>query len=124
MFSSYVKIHHQFSNIVVSFVEKNSGLIHSCHFAFQDVSFVPPFSVVFLLLVTYTEDGLRLSCSEFGDLQPIRFVQESRVHHLVEKHFQVSYLSRRGVKHLHLRTMKNTREEVKNNYMKLLRTSY
>jgi len=75
------------------------------------------------MLVTYTEDGLRLSCSEFFGLQPIRFFQESMVHNLVIKHFQVSYLSR-CVKLLHLRTTKNTREEVKNNYIKRLRLSY
>ena|SRR5260221_14405502 len=97
MFSSYVKAHHRFPHIVVSFLEKRSGLIHSCHFVLQDVSFI---AVVFVMLVTYTEDGLRLSCAEFEGFLSIHFVQETRSSYLVEKHFEVSYLLR-GVKLLH-----------------------
>jgi len=52
------------------------------------------------MLVTYTEDGLRISCSEFGGLDQNHF---DRMSYLVGKHFQVSDVSR-GVKLLHLRT--------------------
>jgi len=77
------------------------------------------------MLVTYTEDGLRLSCScsEFSGPLSIPFVQGSIVHTLVVQHLKVSYLSR-GMKLLHLRTTKNTRKEVKNNYMKLRSSFY
>jgi len=120
MFSSYVKTHHRFPNIVVSFLEQSSGLIHSCHFVLKEVTFI---AVVFMMLVTYTGDGLRLSCAEFEGFLPIHVVQETRSSYLVKKHFRVSYLLR-GVKLLHSRTTKNTQKEIKNNHMKLLRILY
>ncbi|SRR5260221_10393182 len=120
MFSSYVKTHHRFPNIVYSFLEKSLGLIHSCHFVLRDGPFI---SVEFMMLVTHTEDGLRLSCAKFEGFLSIRSFQERKVHDLVKRYFQVSYLLR-GVKTLHLRTTKNTQEGIKNNHMKLLRMSF
>jgi len=84
MFSSYVETHHRFPDIVVSFLEKSSGLIHSCHFVLQDV-------LVFMMLVTYTEGGLRLSCAEFEGFISNLFVRETTFSYLIEKYFEVSY---------------------------------
>jgi len=36
-----------------------------------------------LMLLTYTEDGVRLSCAEFENSLSLQFVQESRVSTLV-----------------------------------------
>ena len=98
MFSSYVKAHNRFPSIVVSFQEQSSGFIHSCHFVLEGV---PAFSVTFIMLVTYTENGVRLSCTEFEGHTTLRLVQESRINYLMEEHFRVSYLSG-GVKNFAL----------------------
>ena len=88
MFSSYVKAHYRFPNIVVSFLEQGSGLIHSGHFVLEDMLAV---SVTFVMLVTYTAYGVRLSCSELEGRISLRLVQENRVRYLVNKHFEVSF---------------------------------
>ena len=46
------------------------------------------------MLVTYTENGVRLSCTELEGHTTLRLVQESRINYLMEEHFRVSYLSR------------------------------
>ena len=91
MFSSYVKARHRYPDIVVSFLEPSAELIHSCHFAIRALSTV---SMTFVMLVTYTESGIRLSCSEFESLnwpQTPDDVFEYYIGILVEQHLRVGY---------------------------------
>jgi len=87
MLSSYVKACHRYPLIVVSFLETSRGLIHSCHFVIQVGSVN---SVIFLMLVTYTENGVRLSCSEFKVILLLRDLGDSAIGALMEKHRRVS----------------------------------
>ena len=84
MLSSYVTAHSQFPDIVVSFLEQSSGLIHSCHFVIQAA---PVISMTSVMLLTYTECGIRLSCSEFENLKFSN--EDERLRGLVEEHFTV-----------------------------------
>jgi len=94
MFSSYVKACHQYPHIVVSFLEASRELIHSCHFVIQMV--IP--SVIFVMLVTYTANGVR-SCSEFKihitvlDLDDSDDSLRKPVWGLMGKHCRVCYLN-------------------------------
>ncbi|SRR5260221_14295973 len=91
MFSSYVKARHRYSDIVVSFLEPSAELIHSCHFTIRTWSTV---KMTFVMLVTYTESGIRLSCSEFESLmwpQTPDDVFEYYIGVLVGQHLWVSY---------------------------------
>lgn len=82
MFSAYVKAFHQYPDIVVSFLEPSAELINSCHFVVRASSIA-----AFVMLVTYTKSGVRLSCSEFEDLRwpPGRFLGDN-IRSLVEQH--------------------------------------
>ena len=89
MFSSYVKAHRRYPDIVISFLDAGTELIHSCHFAIQ-VGVLT--SVTFVMLVTYTEHGERLSCSQFAD--PLFFHDLSlrmKLRSLVAQHCQVGF---------------------------------
>ena len=95
MFSSYVKVHHRSPAIVVSHLERKSGLIHSCHFVLKNMSLS---GMTFVMLVTYTDYGVRLSCSKFE--RPISLQDDhsqetgvSPLDVLVQKHFRVGYFS-------------------------------
>jgi len=86
MFSSYIKAHRR---TVHSFLEQSSGLVHSCHFVLEHVSV---FWVTLMMLVTYTESGVRLSCSEFeGQILLDDSYREDAVRGSVEEHFRVRY---------------------------------
>jgi len=90
MLSSYVKACHRYPLIVVSFLEASRGFIHSCHFVIQVTSVI---EVIFLMLVTYTENGVRLSCSEFNVILFLRGWDDSirkAIGVLMEKHRRVS----------------------------------
>ena len=93
MFSSYVKACHRSPAIVVSYLEQSSGFIHSCHFVLKDMSLD---WVIEVLLVTYSETGVRLSCSEFEGRR-IVFLNgtylQNGISRFVEQHFRVGYLS-------------------------------
>ena len=93
MLSSYVTAHSQFPDIVVSLLEQSSGLIHSCHFILHVAA--PTIRMTSLMLLTYTECGIRLSCSEFENLELLSSDtgREKRDGRLVEEHFKVGYLS-------------------------------
>jgi hypothetical protein len=89
MFSSYVKAHRRYPDIVISFLERSAELIHSCHFAIRAT---PTVWMTFVMLVTYTESGVRLSCSEFeGLVWPAHSFREN-INSLVDEHLRVSYL--------------------------------
>jgi hypothetical protein len=77
MLSSYLRM-HQYPNVVVSFLKESAGLIHSCHFVIQRVK------VTFMMLVTYTEHGVRLSCTKTENIR-------NDTAWLVQKHYQVGY---------------------------------
>ena len=89
MFSSYVKAHHQYPDIVVSFLEPSAELFHSCHFAIRAVSTV---WMTFVMLVTYTNSGVRLTCSEFEDLLWPDYSFLKNTKSLVDEHLRVGYL--------------------------------
>jgi len=98
MFSSYLKMKYRYPNIVHSFLEQGSRLIHSCHLVLEDMagqSGTPDIWMTFVMLLTYTERGVRLSCSEFKTLKLLRYdsVQNNRVRGLVEEHFRVGIYS-------------------------------
>ena len=59
LFSSYVEARHPYPDIVVSSLEPVKELIHSCHFVISATSSIQ------VTIVTYTEHGVRLSCTEF-----------------------------------------------------------
>ena len=88
MFSFYVKAQHQSPAIIVSYLEQSSRLIHSCHFVLKDTSL--PW-VICVMLVTYTEYGDRLSCSESeGHLLFLHDTYRAKgISNIVEEHFQV-----------------------------------
>ena len=79
MVSAYVK--HRYADGVASFLQPTGGFVHSCHFVLTSDL------VKFVMVVTYTANGLRLSCTEFeGDAT--RGVIE-----LVKVHFRVGKFS-------------------------------
>jgi hypothetical protein len=99
MFSSYIKAHYRHPDVVVSSLEASAGLFHSCHFVIRTVSGIG-MCMAFLMLLTYTEHGGRLSCSKFGGLLPLhdqsgghvvpRTLKEDVIR-LVGGHFRVRY---------------------------------
>ena len=106
MLSSYVKVHHRIPAIFDSYLERNeeSRLIHSCHLAIKDVD-----SMAFVMLVTYTEYGVRLSCSRFESLISRRYPGwERKIRTFVNEHLRVGYFSR-SVRFKHSRMLMTTR---------------
>lgn len=93
MISSYLNMCHQYPDIVVSFLKLTSPLIHSCHFVIRKLPLANwVINVVTLvMLMTYTEHGVRLSCSAFERLDGFSLQLESRS--MMEGHYQVGYLS-------------------------------
>ena len=92
MCTSYVNARYWYLDTVVSFLEPHAGLVHSCHFGLRQEPFV---WAVFIMLVTYTKPGVRLSCSEFELARfplTIRFDDDFRI--IVQKHHQVGHLTR------------------------------
>lgn len=90
MFSAYVKAHHRYPKIVVSFLESNNGLLHSCHTILEAVSV--EVWVISVMLVTYTEYGVRLSCSQFEGFIPIhRHPLRGTIMSLVDEHRRVGF---------------------------------
>lgn len=56
MFFAYVK--YQYPHIATCFLQPAGGFVHSCHLGFS-------VGVLFVMLVTYTAKGRRLSCTEY-----------------------------------------------------------
>jgi hypothetical protein len=82
MFCSYVKERCRYSNIV-SFLKPGDGLLHSCHFVIRPASC--SWSV---MLVTWTNDGVRLSCSIFEHITWDSSMREN-IESLFREHIQV-----------------------------------
>jgi len=94
LFSSFSKAQYRYPNITFSFLEADADLIHSCHFVYHAVS---PKCVISVILVTYANygvnNGVRLSCSKFEDLNwiPEYDGAKDRARVLMENHLRVSY---------------------------------
>ena len=110
MFSSYVKAHYRYPDIVVSFLELSADHIHSCHFTLRAASTV---RMTFVLLLTYTQSGVRLSCSEFEDLGWPDDSFRENIRCLVDEHLRVGCFHECEV--LTLMKDKRTELEVENN---------
>jgi len=112
MFSSYVKARNRYPDIVFSFLDSNTELVHGCHFVIRAVTSIV--WVSFVMLVTYTKHGVRLSCSEFDyPERPLRSFSQEDIDVLVEEHLQVScFFMRYEVLVLMNNHHKNTQEEV------------
>jgi hypothetical protein len=89
MFASYVKeLHRPYaSRDVVSFLVSMTDFIHSCHFTISTSAG----QVRFVMLVTYTERGVPLSCTEFEKEYPY-VLTSSKSDRLVAKHLLVGHL--------------------------------
>ena len=84
MFSAFVQAQYGHPDVAVSFLEPSTEFIHSCHFVIRAMSVGWG---TFAMLLTYTQRGVRLSCTKFEGITLLD------TDHLVETHLQVGHFT-------------------------------
>ena len=98
LFSSHVEACHPYPDIVVSSLEPVKELIHSCHFVISATSSIQ------VTIITYTEHGVRLPCTEF--MPALYPLSDDQIYCAARKHISVGGLLHKALKSGHLRMNK------------------
>jgi len=86
MFSSLLKVYHPEAKNLFSVLQSSNGpLCHSCHFITDLDDFT---SITSVVIVTYTNDGVRLSCSAVDEITGLDVIKILKK--VVKEHLKVS----------------------------------